>query len=198
MPYVYPTSPAEYVAAVTGGLLFGLAVFAKRRSMPKSDSPAFARSGLSVAGIAIQSASYVIAMAAPVEFTAPSHSGKSLFAAAVVLCLGAGAAWLFHSSARVLGANWSLVARTRVEHQLVRHGPFARMRHPIYFAMLLLLAALSIGLGHIWGLILAIPVFVIGTLIRTHEEERLLLQQFGEEYVRYASETPAFIPRLRL
>jgi protein-S-isoprenylcysteine O-methyltransferase Ste14 len=60
--------------------------------------------------------------------------------------------------------------------------------------MLLLLIALSIGLGHIWGLIAAIPLFVVGTLIRIREEERLLRQQFGDAYDSYARETPAFIP----
>lgn len=198
VPYVYPTSPIQYAAAVIGGLLFGIAVIAKRLSTPKSTDSSSARSRLSVVGIAIQGSSFVVAAAAPVKFSVPSVSGKSLLIAAVVLCLGAGGAWLFHSSARVLGANWSLVARMRLEHRLVRDGPFARVRHPIYFSMLLLLAALGIGLGHIWGLVAAIPIFVIGTLIRTHEEERLLREQFGEEYARYARETPAFIPKFRL
>ena len=198
MPYVSSTSPVQYAAAVVGGLLFGAAVLAKRMSTPKSAEPNSVRSALSVVGIAVQGASFVVAAAAPVKFSVPSGSGRSLLMAAVVLCLAAAGAWLFHSSARALGANWSLVARMREEHQLVRDGPFARVRHPIYFSMLLLLAALSIGLGHIWGLIAGMPLFVIGTLIRTHEEERLLREQFGEEYTRYASETPAFIPKLRL
>ena len=197
MPYVCPTSPAQYGAAVIGGLLFGVAVFAKRLSTPSSGGAVSARSRLSILGIAIQSVSFFLAAAAPVKF-APSESGKSLILAAVVLCLGIAGALLFHLSARALGTNWSLVARTRVEHRLVRNGPFARLRHPIYFAMLLLLAALAIGMGHIWGLIAAVPVFLFGTLIRIREEERLLRDQFGDEYARYASETPAFIPGLKL
>ncbi|HEX4799683.1 MAG TPA: isoprenylcysteine carboxylmethyltransferase family protein, partial [Sphingomicrobium sp.] len=194
---VYPTSPAQYGAAVIGGLLFGVAVFAKRLSTPSSGGAVSARSRLSILGIAIQSVSFFLAAAAPVRF-APSESGKSLILAAVVLCLGIAGALLFHLSARALGTNWSLVARTRVGHRLVRDGPFARLRHPIYFAMLLLLAALAIGMGHIWGLIAAVPVFLVGTLIRIREEERLLRDQFGDEYARYASETPAFIPGLKL
>ncbi|HET9146071.1 MAG TPA: isoprenylcysteine carboxylmethyltransferase family protein [Sphingomicrobium sp.] len=149
---------------------------------------------MSIVGIGIQSASFVVAMAAPVKFSTPSESVRSFVLAAIVLALGVAGALLFDRSAKALGANWSLVARMREEHQLVREGPFARMRHPIYFAMLLLLIALSIGLGHIWGLIAAIPLFVVGTLIRIREEERLLRQQFGDAYDSYARETPAFIP----
>lgn len=113
---------------------------------------------------------------------------------AVVLLLGVGGALLFDRSARVLGTNWSVVARMRTDHLLVRDGPFARMRHPIYFAMLLMLTALGIGLGHIWGLAAAIPVFVIGTSIRIREEEKLLRAQFGEDHARYVREVPAFFP----
>lgn len=192
MPYFYPTSPLQYAAAVIGGLLFGIAVVAKRLKTPKSEGSA-ARSGLSIVGIIIQSASFLVAAAAPVEFSR-DYSSKSLILAAIVLCLGTGGAWLFHRSAKVLGENWSLVARTRAEHQLIRNGPFARMRHPIYFSMLLLLAALGIGLGHVWGLVAAIPLFVIGTMIRIREEEKLLRAQFGEDHARYVREVPAFIP----
>ena len=195
MTYVSSTSVLQYAAAIIAGLLFGAAVFAKRLSSHRSaEGLTAARSRLSIVGIGIQSASFVVAMAAPVKFSTPSESVRSFVLAAIVLALGVAGALLFDRSAKALGANWSLVARTREEHQLVRDGPFARMRHPIYFAMLLLLIALSIGLGHIWGLIAAIPLFVVGTLIRIREEERLLRQQFGDAYDSYARETPAFIP----
>jgi protein-S-isoprenylcysteine O-methyltransferase Ste14 len=45
------------------------------------------------------------------------------------------------------------------------------------------------------GLLIAIPVFLVGTAIRVREEERLLRQQFGQAYDDYARVTPAFIPR---
>jgi protein-S-isoprenylcysteine O-methyltransferase Ste14 len=196
MPYVFPTTPLQYLAAVVGGVLFGVAVIAKRLSTPKSTGAPSARSGLSVLGIVIQSVSFFVAAAAPVEF-APARSVASWILAAIVLCLGLAGALLFHRSARALGENWSLVARTRAEHQLVRNGPFARLRHPIYLSMLLLLAALGIGLGHLWGLLAAIPVFLVGTVIRIREEERLLRNQFGSAYDDYAIQTPALIPRLR-
>jgi protein-S-isoprenylcysteine O-methyltransferase Ste14 len=195
MTYVSSTSVLQYAAAIIGGLFFGAAVFAKRMRTPRSaEGVTVVRSRLSIIGIGIQSAGFVVAMAAPVKFSTPSGSLRSIALAAIVLALGATGALLFDRSAKALGANWSLVARMREEHQLVRDGPFARMRHPIYFAMLLLLMALSIGLGHIWGLVAAIPLFVVGTVIRIREEERLLRQQFGDAYDSYARETPAFIP----
>jgi len=196
VPYAASISSLQYAAVIVSGLLFGAAVFAKRLSMPKSSEVPSARSRLSIVGIVVQSASFFFAAIGRVHFTVPALSWRSLALSAVVLCLGMAGAWLFDRSARALGANWSLVARMRVDHGLVQSGPFARVRHPIYLAMLLLLAALGLGLGHIAGLLVAIPVFLVGTAIRVHEEERLLRQQFGRAYDDYASVTPAFIPRL--
>jgi len=61
MSYDISTSPLQYGAAVASGLLFGAAVFAKRLRTPKSAAPPASRSGLSVIGIVIQSASFFIA-----------------------------------------------------------------------------------------------------------------------------------------
>jgi protein-S-isoprenylcysteine O-methyltransferase Ste14 len=196
VPYAIPISALQYAAVFVSGLLFGTAVFAKRMATPKMNEAPSARSRLSIAGIVIQSAAFFVAAVGRVHVTTPSLSPRSLILAAIVLCIGAAAALLFDRSARALGANWSLVARTRVEHGLVRTGPFARVRHPIYLAMLLMLGALGLGLGHIAGLLMAIPLFYAGTIIRVREEERLLRRLFGQAYDDYARDTPAFIPRL--
>jgi len=195
MSYDISTSPLQYGAAVASGLLFGAAVFAKRLRTPKSAAPPASRSELSLIGLVIQSASFFIAAFGRLRL-GPALSVRSVILAAVVLALGCAGALLFDRSAKVLGANWSLVARMRTDHGLVREGPFARVRHPIYFAMLLMLFAVGLGLGHIVGLAVALPVFFAGTVIRTREEERLLRQQFGSEYDDYARTTPAFIPRI--
>jgi protein-S-isoprenylcysteine O-methyltransferase Ste14 len=108
----------------------------------------------------------------------------------------AAAVFLFSNAARAMGANWSLVARTRADHQLVTDGIFAHVRHPIYLAMALFLLALALGVGHEANLIPAAPLFVLGTWIRVHEEEKLLRAQFGDAYERYAASVKRFVPGL--
>lgn len=103
---------------------------------------------------------------------------------------------LFCWAAWTLGANWSLVARMRADHQLVRTGPFAFMRHPIYVAMFGMMAATALALHHTSYLIFAAPVFVVGTLLRTSVEERLLHDTFGAAYEDYARRVKRFIPAL--
>jgi protein-S-isoprenylcysteine O-methyltransferase Ste14 len=41
------------------------------------------------------------------------------------------------------------------------------------------------------------PVLVWMYVHLAHKEERDALAEFGEQYVRYAQVTPAFVPRLR-
>jgi protein-S-isoprenylcysteine O-methyltransferase Ste14 len=62
--------------------------------------------------------------------------------------------------------------------------------------MLLFLLALAVALGHYAQLLVAIPVFLIGTTIRTRIEDGLLEQSFGDAFRDYRSSTPALIPRL--
>jgi protein-S-isoprenylcysteine O-methyltransferase Ste14 len=193
-----PMSTLQYCTTLLVLAMFFATVFAKRRAMPKSREKVTARSRLSIVGVAVQSFSFVVAAVGLMHFDMPSTAPRSMAQSAAVLAIGFAAAILFSRSARALGANWSIVARTRLEHGLVRHGPFAYIRHPIYLAMLLLLVSVGIGFGNPIRLLVAIPLFVLGTSIRVREEERLLRQQFGNDYVNYASETPAFIPKLRL
>jgi protein-S-isoprenylcysteine O-methyltransferase Ste14 len=155
------------------------------------------KSRASSLGIAIQAVAFFLAAYGPTKVSLPWTSPASLASTAFVLIFGIGAVLLFISAARAMGRNWSVVARTRADHQLVRTGPFALVRHPIYLALLLYLISIGAAFGHWLNLLLAVPVSMIGTLIRVREEERLLQAQFGEDHARYVREVPAFIPFIR-
>src|ERR1700757_3065236 len=59
------------------------------------------------------------------------------------------AAW-----ARVsLGQYWSDKIVLKVDHQLIRSGPYARMRHPIYSGVLLGVLGTALVIGEIRGLL---------------------------------------------
>ena len=42
--------------------------------------------------------------------------------------------WLFYSTHKDLGRNWSVTLEIRVEHALVTTGVYSRVRHPMYSA----------------------------------------------------------------
>ena len=149
-----------------------------------------------MAGIIFQMGGYV---AVGVGSVTPRLDSWSMLAIvetiAVALLMGA-ANLLFVASTRALGANWSLEARVRDGHSLVTNGPFTLVRHPIYLAMLLFLLALAIALGHWRQLAFGAPLFVIGTLLRVREEERLLRERFGSMFDDYARRVARFLPGL--
>jgi protein-S-isoprenylcysteine O-methyltransferase Ste14 len=96
---------------------------------------------------------------------------------------------------RTLDKQWSLTARVRGDHELIRHGPFARVRHPIYSALLGLLVATAFCLALWWALPLGAAVYLLGTRWRTSREERLLTEMFGSAYDDYRRDVPWLLPR---
>jgi len=174
-------------------LFFGFVIRAASRRTAETGSKRDRRSQL---GIALQSIGIASAGFGLVRPTLAPLSAGGIAGTAAVLLLMSGATGLFAASSREPGRNWSLVARTRSDHQLVRTGPYARVRHPIYLGMLLFLLALAVALGHWLQLIIALPIFFAGTAIRTRIEDGLLEESFGEQFRAYRKSTPALIPKL--
>jgi protein-S-isoprenylcysteine O-methyltransferase Ste14 len=94
-----------------------------------------------------------------------------------------------------LGKNWSSLPAIRMDHTLIRTGPYSLVRHPIYTGLLSGIAGTVIILGEPMGLIALILVFVV-SLGKIHLEEKYLEEEFGEDYTRYKKEVPALIPFL--
>lgn len=193
MPFAVPICVAQYAAFTASGLVFFY--FLIRAFSRRTTESGAKKDRRSQAGIFIQTIGIALAGFGPVKIDLSSLSAGGLSGTAAVLLLMGGAIALFAASSRELGKNWSLVARMRSDHELVRTGPYARVRHPIYLGMLLFLLALAVALGHWVQLLVALPVFFAGTAIRTRLEDGLLEKQFGEKFRDYRRSTPALIPR---
>jgi protein-S-isoprenylcysteine O-methyltransferase Ste14 len=118
------------------------------------------------------------------EGSAISYTGFAITIAGVLLA----------AFARLcLGGNWSAVVAIKDDHQLVRSGPYAVVRHPIYSGLLLAILGTAIAIGE-WrclvALILAIPAF----WQKARLEEQFLVQRFGAEYAQYRTAVKALIP----
>ncbi len=68
---------------------------------------------------------------------------------------------------------------------IVREGPFARTRNPIYLSFALFAIGVALLMNNLWIiLVLALlMIYVDARIVR--REERSLEQQFGDEYVEY-------------
>jgi len=104
--------------------------------------------------------------------------------------------WLFWRSHGDLGRNWSPSLQLREGHELVTGGVYRSIRHPMYASMWLWGVAQALLLQN-WiagwaGLVSFVPLY----LLRVPREERMMLDEFGEEYRSYMNRTGCIIPRL--
>ena len=73
------------------------------------------------------------------------------------------------------------------DHHVITTGPYARVRHPMYSAMLVLIFAVPVALGSRWALIPAAMLCVL-LVIRTAIEDRTLHEELPG-YPDYAAKT---------
>jgi protein-S-isoprenylcysteine O-methyltransferase Ste14 len=101
---------------------------------------------------------------------------------------------LFTVWARIhLGRNWSAAVTLKQDHELVRSGPYAWVRHPIYTGCLLALCGCVLINAEIRGVIGFIIVFV-ATAYKARMEESVLANYFGADYVNYRERVRALVP----
>jgi len=110
--------------------------------------------------------------------------------AIVVIALGLG----FSALARMwLAGNWSSAVTVKQGHELIRSGPYAIVRHPIYTGLITALGGSALAVGK-WRALIGFAVMT-GALVRKLViEERFMRQEFGEAYARYRAEVKALVP----
>jgi protein-S-isoprenylcysteine O-methyltransferase Ste14 len=93
----------------------------------------------------------------------------------------------------ILGQNWSGSVALKEGHRLILTGPYRLVRHPIYTGIIIGLAGTALAIGQVRGLV-AVILLTATFLWKSRCEERLMLAEFGEEYIRYRREVNALVP----
>ena len=110
-----------------------------------------------------------------------------------IACLAVGL-WVFHRSHADLGSNWSVTLEVREQHRLITEGVYRSVRHPMYMALLLY----SIGQALVIPNWVAGPSYLVafGILFacRVGAEEKMMLDQFGDQYAEYTARTKRLVP----
>src|SRR4030095_1735092 len=107
------------------------------------------------------------------------------------------ALWLFWHSHADLGQNWSLTLEIRKGHQLVTHGVYRSIRHPMYASIWLFSLAQGLLLHNWLAGWSAFVAFAIMYFVRTPQEEQMMCEFFGQEYRDYIKRTGRLFPRTR-
>ena len=95
---------------------------------------------------------------------------------------------------KTLGRLFTFEVGLRKSHQLVTKGPYSIIRHPGYLGYLLISLGLYTFFGTLFGIVISLIACSIIYLKRIPTEEKILAQQFKEEFEAYKLKTKKLIP----
>ncbi|HET7024614.1 MAG TPA: isoprenylcysteine carboxylmethyltransferase family protein [Gemmatimonadales bacterium] len=94
-----------------------------------------------------------------------------------------------------LGRNWSAQVTVKEDHKLIRTGPYALIRHPIYTGLLVATLASALAVGRINALA-GFAVLAVSFWFKSRKEERWMEGEFGAAYDDYRKVSGHFLPRV--
>jgi protein-S-isoprenylcysteine O-methyltransferase Ste14 len=192
-----------WIGAVIGLGTLGLALVAMVRSLhrPSGSIEPGARIVLRLPLLLVATLGFIVAgvwLWRPIPVVALQPGLPALSSCAGIILLAGGCS-LYLWGLRLLGPMFGPASgfgvRLSAGHRLIDSAPYAHVRHPMYLAVMI--AALgSLLLYRTWAT-LAFAVLMLGLVVRARREERVLAQEFGQEWREYAARVPAWIPRMR-
>jgi protein-S-isoprenylcysteine O-methyltransferase Ste14 len=103
--------------------------------------------------------------------------------------------WGYWSLGRMFGISSGFGATLYQDHKLILSGPYRYVRHPMYLAVILA-AFGALLIFRTWAMIFFAPLSLV-VVYRAQREERLLAEEFCEEWDNYCQEVNGWIPQLR-
>ena len=149
--------------------------------------------GPSLAGLVLEAAGIFVAAYFRVP-DAPRTGGAAMMAGLFWGVIGASLMW---AAVTHLGRQFRIQAGLYEDHQLVRSGPYALVRHPIYASLLAMTLATGILVSQWQWVIAGLALCIAGNEIRVRAEDGLLEGRFGEEFRQYQRKVWAYVPFVR-
>jgi len=101
--------------------------------------------------------------------------------------------WWSHAS---LGSNWSNKLELREDHKLITSGPYRFIRHPMYLYFYIYVLSLGLLSSNILILVSGFMTWTLLYVVRVPDEEKMMIDEFGEQYKQYMKETGRIIPKI--
>lgn len=124
------------------------------------------------------------------DYTLPAWAG---WLGVLIISAGLYIFWRAHAD---LGLNWSPSLEIREKHELITHGIYGVIRHPMYASQWLVALAQPLLLQNWIAGFLNLLAFVPFYVLRVRAEEQMMLDSFGAEYSEYQNRTGGVLPKL--
>jgi protein-S-isoprenylcysteine O-methyltransferase Ste14 len=95
-----------------------------------------------------------------------------------------------------LGQYWSARITIKEDHKLIRTGPYASLRHPIYSGLDLAAIGSAVAIDR-WRCVAGVCLIILGYWIKARREEAMLTAQFGAEFQEHCRHTGFLFPRFQ-
>lgn len=105
-------------------------------------------------------------------------------------------AWTHHTLGRYWHGGFAGSLRVREQHQLIEHGPYKRVRHPMYTAMLGLVLGYALVSANWLVALPGLAWWLVLALLQVPREEAMLTEALGDPYRAYVARTGRYLPRL--
>jgi protein-S-isoprenylcysteine O-methyltransferase Ste14 len=93
-----------------------------------------------------------------------------------------------------LGRLFTVDVTIRENHKIKKDGVYKIIRHPSYTGSLLSFVGFGISLNNWLSMIAVIILITVAFLYRINIEEKILIDQFGDDYLDYKKSTYYLIP----
>jgi protein-S-isoprenylcysteine O-methyltransferase Ste14 len=104
-----------------------------------------------------------------------------------------GEMWSFSA----IGRQYSPFLRIKKGHELIKNGPYAWIRHPLYSFGFPMIVGLGLTASNWFLLLTGLATLMVAVVARVPQEEAVLTEAFGDSYREYMRQTPALFPRIR-
>lgn len=96
---------------------------------------------------------------------------------------------------KALGANWSPTLEIRKGHQLIKSGVYKKIRHPMYAQIWLWTIAQFLIVSNLFAGFSGLIAWSVLYFIRVPNEEKMMVENFGDEYTEYMKRTGRVFPK---
>ncbi len=110
------------------------------------------------------------------------------------MVLGSWGVFLISVAFRSFPLSGFLGVKPEMKTGLVRSGIHGKIRHPIYAGTIVVMLGMTLAVMS-WAVLISTLAVLLYLPFGIYFEERKLIREFGEDYLKYKREVPALIPR---